>query len=242
MTGRSIGTLPERRRPSEQTGLDMDIFKIENTFYLQAHPNRLSKFLAHAKLYEMSLGLPGHFAELGVFRGASFMRFRKLARLFHPDHARKFIGFDVFGKFPAVDFAPDDRILSEQRKEYGDVGISRDQLMELLQAQHLADNVELVAGDIRETLPAYLDARQEMSFAFVNIDVDLYEATKVALELMYPRVVSGGVIAVDDYEGFPGAKKAIDEFLEQHGRGERIRKFPFALSPCHLIKDDGGQS
>lgn len=215
----------------------MDIFEIENAFYLGASPQRLSKFLVHAKLYERSLGLPGAFVELGVFRGASFARFRKLGKFLHPDFARKFIGFDVFGKFPSAEYAPDRKVLSTQRDEYGDCGISRAELMQLLQEQGLADNVELIEGDIRKSLPAYLAEHEEMSFAFVNIDVDLYEATKLALELVYPRVVRGGVIALDDYEGFPGARIAINEFLGEHRCPERIEKYPFALSPCHLIKE-----
>jgi hypothetical protein len=214
----------------------IDVFEAENEFYRRCTTDRISKFLAHAKLYEMSLGLPGHFAECGVFKGASFCRFRKLGRLFHPDHTRRFIGFDVFGQFPAATYGPDQAELARQRAIDGDQGISKAQLEQLLRQQGLADNVELVEGDVRETIPRYVADRQQMSFAIVNIDLDLFDPTKAALEHFFPLVVRGGVVILDDYEGFPGAKKAVDEYLADHNRPERIQKFSFAYTPSFLIK------
>lgn len=213
------------------------VFDAENEFYLNCDPSRIAKFLAHAHLYEMTVALPGHFMELGVFKGASFCRFRKLGRLLHPDHHRRFLGFDVFGEFPDADYAPDAKPLADMNAESGSAGISREDLMGLLESQGLAGNVELVEGDVRRTLPDYLDAHQEMSFAFVNIDLDLYEPIKMTLERIFPLVVRGGIILLDDYEGFPGAKKAVDEFLAENNRPERVQKLPFTFSPCHLIKE-----
>jgi Macrocin-O-methyltransferase (TylF) len=213
-----------------------DPYAAENHFYQYCSPQRVSKFLAHAKLYEMSLGLPGHFAEAGVFRGASFCRFRKLGRLFHPDHTRRFIGFDIFGKFPPAEYDPDKKALGAQWASDGDTGIARESLLDRLRIHGLAENVELLKGDIVKTLPRYLKDREEISFAIVNIDLDLYKPTAAALQHLFPRVVRGGIVILDDYEGFPGAKKAIDEYLTRHKRKERILKFPFAQSPCYLIK------
>jgi hypothetical protein len=214
----------------------IDVFDAENEFYRRCSTDRVSKFLAHAKLYELSLGLPGHFAEAGVFKGASFCRFRKLGRLFHPDHTRRFIGFDVFGKFPAATYGPDKAELERQWAVDGDQGISRSNLQQLLDQQGLASNVDLIEGDIRETIPRYLSENKQMSLAIVNIDLDLYEPTKVALEHFFPLIVRGGVVILDDYEGFPGAKKAVDEYLTAMNRSERIQKFSFAYTPSFLIK------
>jgi hypothetical protein len=214
----------------------IDAFDAENEFYRRCSIDRVSKFLAHAKLYEMSLGLPGHFAEAGVFKGASFCRFRKLGRLFHPDHTRRFIGFDVFGKFPAATYGPDKAELERQWAVDGDQGISRSILQQLLDEQGLANNVDLIEGDIRETIPRYLSENKQMSLAIVNIDLDLYEPTKVALEHFFPLIVRGGVVILDDYEGFPGAKKAVDDYLAAMNRSERIQKFSFAYTPSFLIK------
>ncbi len=59
-------------------------------------------------------------------------------------------------------------------------------------------------------------ARRELSF--VSIDVDMYEPTRAAIEFLYPQLRTGGIMYLDDYGylDFPGAKKAIDEFLEKN--------------------------
>ena len=114
--------------------------------------------------------------------------------------------------------------------------IGQAELMNILAGQGLDRNVELIKGDVRDTLPRYMQDHQEMSFACVNIDVDLYEAVRVAMEQLFPMVAAGGVVMLDDYEGFPGAKKAVDDYLRDNNRSERIEKLPFAFSPCHIVK------
>lgn len=55
-------------------------------------------------------------------------------------------------------------------------------------------------------------------FALVHIDVDLYQPTLDCLKFFFPRMLPGGIIVVDDYgySVFPGAKRAVDEFLHDH--------------------------
>ena len=65
---------------------------------------------------------------------------------------------------------------------------------------------------------------------------DVDEAVR-ALKVFKESLHKGGVVILDDYEALPGAKKATDEYLAAHQRQETIRKFPFALSPCYLIKE-----
>ena len=61
--------------------------------------------------------------------------------------------------------------------------------------------------------------------AFLHIDGDWYESTKVCLEAFWPRVVPGGTVAVDDYNWWPGCRKAVDEFfagLSRETPGQRL--------------------
>ena len=59
-------------------------------------------------------------------------------------------------------------------------------------------------GDVRETIPDKVNAGPPNFL--LNLDVDLYEPTLIALEHLYPKVISGGVVIVDEYAmpGFPG--------------------------------------
>ena len=97
----------------------------------------------------------------------------------------------------------------------------------LLESQGLAGNVELIEGNVLQTLPAFLDRYQEHSFAIVNIDVDLYEGTKVAIEQLFPRVVCNGIVILDDYEGFPGAKRAVDLLIFSRSSADTPVRFDF---------------
>ena len=72
-------------------------------------------------------------------------------------------------------------------------------------------NVELYKGWI----PERFDDVADRQFAFVHIDVDLYQPTRDSIEFFYPRMPSGAVLVCDDYacSTCPGATKAIDEFM-----------------------------
>jgi hypothetical protein len=67
----------------------------------------------------------------------------------------------------------------------------------------------------RGWIPERFEEVRDKRFAFVHVDVDLYQPTRDSLEFFYPRLSPGAVLLCDDY-GFtscPGATRAVDEFL-----------------------------
>jgi O-methyltransferase len=61
------------------------------------------------------------------------------------------------------------------------------------------------------------DANLPVAISLLRLDTDWYESTKIELEILYPRLVLGGVLIIDDYGHFRGAQKAVDEFFtDQH--------------------------
>lgn len=66
-------------------------------------------------------------------------------------------------------------------------------------------------GWFQETVPR--DAPDLGSIALLRLDGDWYESTAVCLEHLYPLVVTGGVVVVDDYGHWEGCRRAVDEFL-----------------------------
>ncbi len=77
--------------------------------------------------------------------------------------------------------------------------------------QEFADACRVYKGWIPERFDEVKDRR----FAFVHVDVDLYEPTRDSLEFFYPRLNKGAILVCDDY-GFtnnPGANKAVDDFM-----------------------------
>ena len=70
-------------------------------------------------------------------------------------------------------------------------------------------------GWFNETLPA--DKDQIKSIAILRLDGDWYESTKVCLNNLFDKVVSGGVVIIDDYGTYDGCKLAVDEFIGERG-------------------------
>ena len=73
------------------------------------------------------------------------------------------------------------------------------------------DNVILVKGDIHETLT--IEKNIPKKIAFLRMDTDFYSTTKTQLEILYPRLIDGGVLHIDDYGTCPGVKKAVDDYF-----------------------------
>lgn len=210
-------------------------FDYENGFYLSCDVTRLSKVLAQYELFKATLDVPGAIVECGVFKGASLVRLAMFRELFSQAFSKKLIGFDTFAKFPETAFGPDIGVRDRFVNDAGEESISADQLMDALRHKHCDRFVELVAGDIRETVPAYVAAHPELRVSILHLDTDVYEPAVVILEHMYPRLEPGGVLILDDYGVFPGETRAVDEYFKE-GR-PRIRKFPFCMTPCYLVKE-----
>ncbi len=68
-------------------------------------------------------------------------------------------------------------------------------------------SVSLVKGLVQDTL------HPEGPIALAHIDVDWYEPVMVCLQRIFPRLVPGGSIVIDDYHDWGGCRKATDEYL-----------------------------
>lgn len=209
-------------------------FEYENNFYLSCDPTRIGKILAHYELYKMVKDVPGAIVECGIFKGTSLTRFATFRDLFSNSYSKKIIGFDTFGKFPETEFEQDKAPRNKFISNAGEEGISQEQLLNILAKKRLEKNVELVEGDILKTVPDYLDKHPELKISLLNLDTDIYEPAVVILEKLYPRIVKGGLLILDDYGVFPGETKAVDEYFAD--LDIEIKKFSFCMTPCYVIK------
>lgn len=71
------------------------------------------------------------------------------------------------------------------------------------------EKFQLVKGDVAITLSEVTPNR----ISVLRLDTDWYASTKLELELLYPKLVSGGVLIIDDYGDWQGARKAADEYF-----------------------------
>jgi hypothetical protein len=161
-------------------------------------------FLAASISSLQQAGVPGAFAELGVWRGNSAKIIARLA----PD--RRFYLLDTFGGFAADDVATDAGMASakaETMRHFADTSVG--QVRRLLGPSPLH---RFIVGRFPET-SAQIPAGER--FAFVHLDCDLYSPVRAGLDFFYPRLSPGGLMVVHDYASgrWPGVKQALDEFL-----------------------------
>lgn len=209
-------------------------FEYENNFYLSCDITRMSKVLAHYELYKKVIDLPGAFVECGIFKGASFARFAMFRELLSNPYGKKMIGFDIFGEFPETTFEADFKKRDSFIAGAGINSISVEQLTTVLENKGVNKNIELVKGDITKTVPKYLEENPELKISILNLDTDLYEPAVTILEYLYPRIVSGGILILDDYGIFPGETQAVDEYFK--GKNIKIHKPSYTMTPCYIIK------
>ena len=94
-----------------------------------------------------------------------------------------------------------------------DFYFSKTQVYEVIKKFSITDNYypKLIKGNIMETLLEKNNLPENISF--LRMDTDLYKTTKLQLEILYPKLVSGGILHIDDYGACSGVKKAVDEFF-----------------------------
>lgn len=75
----------------------------------------------------------------------------------------------------------------------------------------MEENVVFVKGKVEDTLDQARNIPDAISF--LRLDTDWYESIKKELETLYEKLVPGGILVVDDYGAFDGARKAVDDFF-----------------------------
>lgn len=205
----------------------------------------LPRFLAHYELFKLVLDVPGSFADVGVFRGASFFTWANLLDIFAPgDRTRRVYGFDSFEGLQTFNEAdgpmhePSGKVPGGYQAQYDDLQL----LVEIHSADSLMPGIsrcELVVGDVRSTVKTFAEKHPGVAFSLLHLDLDLYEPTLDVLEALYPRVVTGGVICFDEYgmEPWEGEFRAVEEFISRLPGKPTLKAFPFASQPsAYFIK------
>lgn len=179
--------------------------------------------LCDAVRYIVANRIPGDIVECGVWKGGSMMAVaHTLIAL--GDAARALHLFDTFEGMPppsdkdvAITGESAERLMARSDPRDPEsvwcVASLEEVRTALLGTGYDPARVRFVKGRVEETLPAEAPER----IALLRLDTDWYESTKHELEHLYPRLVRGGVLIVDDYGHWSGAKRAVDEYLENQG-------------------------
>jgi O-methyltransferase len=161
--------------------------------------------------------LPGDVAECGVWRGGSMMAVAKTL-LEMGDTSRTLYLYDTYEGMTA----PSDKDVSwngakanadylrmSRKNEKWCHATIEDVRANLLSTGYPADKLVFVQGKVEDTIPATLPG----PLALLRLDTDWYESTKHELKHLWPLLRQKGLLVIDDYGHWQGAKQAVDEML-----------------------------
>jgi O-methyltransferase len=206
--------------------------------YTMTTPPRIYA-LRRAVEYIATGPVEGAVVECGVWRGGSMMAVAlTLLRLGVAD--RDLYLFDTFSGMSD----PGDEDVKHTGERAADVlaGASREshdwavapieQVREaVLGVGYPEDRVHFVQGRVEDTVPANAPAE----IALLRLDTDWYSSTKHELVHLYPRLGRGGVLIVDDYAYWLGARQAVDEYIDEQGLSLLLNRIDYtarlALKP-----------
>jgi O-methyltransferase len=174
--------------------------------------------LVQAVRYLVRRKIPGSFVECGVWRGGSTMA-AALTLLQEGDTGRDLYLFDTFeGMSPPTDEDKTaDGVLAKKQLDRLEKGTGiwcyaslEDVQANMASTKYPSERVHFVKGPVEETIPAQFP---NAPIALLRLDTDWYESTKHEMIHLFPLLQEGGVLIIDDYGHWQGARKAIDEYL-----------------------------
>jgi Macrocin-O-methyltransferase (TylF) len=224
--------LTERRRISEKYG-PREIWSVIDHWPLYCGIGNLARYMAIAEIVRRSLVVPGHVAEFGSWRGANLLFIAKLLRILDPQGSKVVHCFESFEGL--TEFRRQDAESTQLKGHYKG---SLEELIDMIKLYEMEDEIVIHRGLIEETLPRTLEEQKALTFSLVYFDADLYEATKVALRHVHPRLAKGGLLVFDEwnYEDFPGEGIAVNEFLAEFSDCYRVEHVAQTRQPSLLLQ------
>jgi hypothetical protein len=192
---------------------------VENYYMTQANPERIFHNIDSIE-YVIENNIEGDIVEIGVWRGGSMLSmiltleelnvFNRTIHLYdtfdgmtEPTENDKFFNGVTALDFTRIHYNTDD--ISEMCK------ISLNEVQNNINSNSNYPK-ELINYHVGDILKANYFPNK---IAVLRLDTDWYESTKFELDNFYDKVSTGGIIIVDDYGAWVGAKKAVDDFLTE---------------------------
>ena len=180
--------------------------------------------LCDAVRYVVDSRIPGDIVECGVWKGGSMMAAARTL-IESGDRARHLHLFDTFeGMTPPTDddvaitgeSASELMARSDIAREDAESVWCRAPLDVVRQAMasvgYDGSKIHYIQGRVEDTIPAHAPER----IALLRLDTDWYESTRHEMIHLFPRLCVGGVLILDDYGHWLGARRAVDEYLTEH--------------------------
>ena len=185
--------------------------------------------LIQAVKYVVGSRIEGAIAECGVWRGGSMMA-AALTLVAAQETDRELFLYDTFdGMTQPTDLDVDlhghgaAELVSRGRAR-GGLAVSEESVRaNLARVPYPPAGMHFVRGRVEDTIPATAPER----IALLRLDTDWYESTRHEMVHLFPRLSLGGVLIVDDYGHWQGARLAVDEYLSAQTNGLLLNRIDY---------------
>lgn len=171
--------------------------------------------------YIVKNNIPGDIAECGVWNGGS-MLLAAMSLIHFGDTSRKIYLYDTFAGMPkpedvdkrwdGVPALPTWESFKDAGKLWGYGGTAEMVRQVMSASNYPADKLVFVEGMVEDTIPGQMAAQ----LSLLRLDTDLYKSTYHELVHLYPALVSGGIMIIDDYGFYQGSKIATDQYIAEN--------------------------
>jgi O-methyltransferase len=190
-------------------------------FYTMTSPERIFS-LCEAVRYVQENKIEGDIVECGVWKGGSMMAVAE-ALLRAGDISRDLYLFDTYDGMSSptendidISGVSAKSLLDSSDKESEESIWCRATLEVVKKALETTgyqmEKIHFVKGMVEQTIPNSAPDK----IALLRLDTDWYESTKHEMEHLFPRLSRGGVLIIDDYGHWQGARKAVDEYIKKN--------------------------
>jgi len=210
------------------------IYKIAKPYTITSEARM--KRLYDSVVYINEKNIQGSFVECGVYKGGSVMNMA-LTQLNYPARINHIYLYDTFSGMTEPtweDVSHDGKTAAQilknpTKKSVCDLNTVKKNLS---LTNYPEGFLHFVEGDVRKTLNDNVPAQ----ISLLRIDVDWHDLTKIVLEKLYPNLVKGGVLILDDYGYWKGSKKATDEYFS--GKDIKFEPIDKGVGAVYLIKNE----
>ena len=155
--------------------------------------------------------VPGDFLEAGVWRGGATIFMRSILQAYEVTDRRVWVA-DSFAGVPSPDATKYPRDAGLNLSMFSELAVPLERVkVNFARYGLLDDQVVFLKGWFRDTLPA-VPIKQ---LALLRVDGDLYESTMDALTHLYPKLVPGGFVIIDDYGDIEACRRAVTDYREK---------------------------
>ena len=197
---------------------ELDIIKSISNFSMSTPANHWA--IIQSIKHISKNNIDGDFVECGVWKGGNIILFKLIAN--QQQLNKKIYAFDTFEGMPepgGMDFDLKNIDAKKTFNKYKDKDIkwcysTLDEVKSNIKSfdKNYIDSYSFIKGKVEETLNDEKNLPNKISL--LRLDTDFFESTKKELEILFPKLVSGGVLIIDDYGHWKGAKRAVDEYFE----------------------------